>query len=174
MLGACVLLSITNLLDKWLVMRLDVLSYAWLYVVLCALFTWVLLLVVRPEPGLVSGGVPGRWILLAGLIDGTVLLLHFGSLQYVDPVVTIAIKRSGMLLSVVAGAYFFQEQRSRQRLASAFVVLMGVFAMYFALRPWALVVIFAAAGVGAMVAIAASRSARLETIADVELIPTPL
>ncbi len=39
MLSATFLLAITNLLDKWLVMRLDVFSYAWLYVVLCAFFT---------------------------------------------------------------------------------------------------------------------------------------
>jgi bacterial/archaeal transporter family protein len=174
MLGACLLLSITNLLDKWLVMRLDVLSYAWLYVVLCALFTWALLLVMRPDQGSISGDVSGRWILLAGLIDGAVLLLHFGSLRYIDPVVTIAIKRSGMLLSVLAGAYFFHEQRSRQRLAAAFVVLMGVFSMYFTLRSWVLALVFAAALVGAIVAIAASRTARAEVIADAELIPMPL
>lgn len=85
--------------------------------------------------------------------------------------VTIAVKRSGMLLSVLAGAYFFHEQRSRQRLAAALVVLMGVFTMYFNLRPWALGLVFAVAAVSAIVA---SRTARMEAIADAELIPAPL
>jgi drug/metabolite transporter (DMT)-like permease len=167
MLWACLLLSITNLLDKWLVMRLDVLTYAWLYVVLCALFTSCVVLVVRPVS---SSEVPAKkWIVAASLIDTAVLLLHFASLQYVDAVVTIAIKRSGMLLSVVAGAVFFKEQHTRQRLAAALVVLMGVFTMYFDLSRHALYLVFAVATGCAVIAILTSRPAAMP---NPELRPT--
>ena len=171
MLGACVLLSITNLLDRWLVLRLDVLSYAWLYVVLCALFTWVLVLVVRPAPLLAQS--PRGWIALAGFIDTVVLLLHFASLQYVDAVVTIAIKRSGMLLSVIAGAYFFQERNGRQRLAAAFVVMMGVLTMYFDLSSWGLALVFGAGAASAVTAFLAARPKHEpETVPDAVLRPS--
>ena len=164
MLGACFLLSITNLLDKWLVMRLDVLSYAWLYLVLCALFTSCLVLVARPGG---SSAPPARkWIVLASLIDATVLLLHFASLQYIDAVVTISIKRSGMLLSVLAGAVFFGERHTRQRLAAAAIVLMGVFTMYFDLPPLALGALSIAAILCAVVAL---RASRLPVVSNPEL-----
>lgn len=137
MLLSCLLLSCTNLLDQWLVLRLDVVTYAWLYAALCSLFMLVLVLVLRPRsyPNNSARG----WILLAAILDASVLLLHFASLQYVDAVVTIAIKRSGMLVSVLAGSLFFQEKAISQRLSAAFVVVAGVLMMYFHFTPWALV-----------------------------------
>ena len=157
MLCSCLLLSVTNLLDKWLVMRLDVLTYAWLYVVLCAVFTAGLVFALSPGQ---STAAPAKsWILFASLLDTTVLLLHFASLQYIDAVVTIAIKRSGMLLSVLAGSVFFQEKAIGQRLAAAFVVLIGVFMMYFTLRPWQLGVAFLVAMVASVIALRTARNA---------------
>jgi drug/metabolite transporter (DMT)-like permease len=149
MLTACLLLSVTNLLDKWLVTHMDALSYAWLYAVMCALFTSCLLLI----PGTAGFSPAGnrRRILLASLLDTTVLLLHFASLQYIDAVVTVAIKRSGMVLSVIAGSFFFGERNARQRLAAACVVLMGVLLMYFDLRGWRLILLVVVA-LGASVA----------------------
>jgi len=89
MLAACLLASVSNLLDQWLVRRMDVLSYSWLYVVLCAFFTGCLVLVVRPQA---SGARPAKKLfVLAGVIDTSVMLLHFSSLMYVDVVVSIAI-----------------------------------------------------------------------------------
>ena len=38
MLLSCLLLAVTNYLDKLLVMKMDALSYSWAYSVLCALF----------------------------------------------------------------------------------------------------------------------------------------
>jgi drug/metabolite transporter (DMT)-like permease len=143
MLTACLVLSITNLLDKWLVTHMDALTYAWLYAVMCALFTMCLLFVPQYAGSSPSGG--GRLIVFASLLDTTVLLLHFASLQYIDAVVTVAIKRSGMVLSVIAGSFFFGERRARQRLAAAFVVLMGVLLMYFDLRGWLLALLIAVA-----------------------------
>jgi bacterial/archaeal transporter family protein len=156
MLCACLLLSVTNLLDKWLVMRLDVLTYAWLYVVLCAVFTAGLVFALRPGK---SAYVPAkRWIVVASVLDTTVLLLHFASLQYIDAVVTIAIKRSGMLLSVLAGSFFFQEKALGQRLAAALVVLIGVFMMYLQLRPWQLGTAFAVAAGASALALGSARA----------------
>jgi drug/metabolite transporter (DMT)-like permease len=145
MLGACLLLSITNLLDQWLVLRMDVLTYAWLYAVLCALFTLCLAPILRPR----SVSAPPRkgWIALAAAVDTVALLLHFASLQYVDAVVTIAIKRSGLLLSVLAGSLFFREPYGRQRMAAGSVVLIGVFMIYFEMHSWT----FAAALIAAII-----------------------
>jgi bacterial/archaeal transporter family protein len=170
MLGACLLLSITNLLDKWLVMRLDVLSYAWLYVVLGALFTSCLVLIVRPGSSTVEPAKKSL-IFFASLIDTAVLLLHFASLHYVDAVVTVAIKRSGMLLSVLAGAILFKERHVRQRLAAAFVVLAGVFTMYFDLSPLALTGLFIAASACSVVVVMTTRPSPVQ---DLELEPTLL
>ena len=155
MLGACVLLSITNLLDQWLVRQLDVLTYAWLYVVLCALFTGILVLIVKPAKA--SAQTSAKWFVVASAIDTCVLLLHFASLQYVDAVVTIAIKRSGMLLSVLAGSLLFKELHGAQRLAAALVVLMGVFIMYFDFRLWALCAMCGIAAIASGVAIFRAR-----------------
>ncbi len=108
---------------------------------------------------------------MAGLIDTVVLLLHFASLQYIDAVVTIAIKRSGMLLSVLAGALFFKEKHTGQRLGAAVVVLMGVFTMYFELSLPALVVVCVVATGSSILAI---RAVRLAAVPAPELRPTLL
>ena len=157
MLAACLLASVTNLLDQWLVRHMDVLSYAWLYVVICAICTAGLLLIVRPPRG--ATNPPTRLLLLASVIDTTVMLLHFGSLNYVDVVVTIAIKRSGMLLSVLAGAYLFKEQRGWQRFSAATVVLMGVLIMYFDLTSWKFLLVCALAVISSVVAIRSAKRA---------------
>jgi len=165
MLTACLLLSVTNLLDKWLVTHTDALSYAWLYAVMCALFTSCLLLI----PG-TAGFFPAanrRRILVASLLDTTVLLLYFASLQYIDAVVTVAIKRSGMVLSVIAGSFFFGERNARQRLAAASVVLMGVLLMYFDLRGWPLISLIVVAFGASIAAVLTARRASQE-LSDVE------
>lgn len=165
MLIACVLLSITNLLDQRLVARLNVLTYAWLYSVLCAAFTSLLLPGRRTEAKVRRGW---RWILIAAAVDTTALLLQFASLQYVDVVVTIAIKRSGMLLSVAAGSILFKEARGRQRLAAAVPVVIGVLMIYFDLRHW---VLFAACSIAALASAAAFRIARQTPLAEADLGP---
>jgi uncharacterized membrane protein len=119
-LTACLPLSVTNLLDKWLVTHTDALSYAWLYSVMCALFTSCLLLILGTG-AFFPGGKSRSRILVASLLDTTVLLLYFASLQYIDAVVTVATKRSGIVLSVIAGSFFFGERNARQRLAAACV-----------------------------------------------------
>jgi len=165
MLTACVLLSVTNLLDKWLVTHMDALSYAWLYAVMCALFTSCLLLI--PGHGGFSPAGNRRRILLASLLDTTVLLLHFASLQYMDAVVTVAIKRSGMVLSVVAGSFFFGERNTQQRLAAASVVLMGVLLMYFDLSGWPLTLLIVVA-LGASIAAVITGRRASHGLSDVE------
>ena len=165
MLTACLLLSVTNLLDKWLVTHTDALSYAWLYAVMCALFTSCLPLISGT-----AGFLPAenrRGILVASLLDTSVLLLYFASLQYIDAVVTVAIKRSGMVLSVIAGSFFFGERNARQRLAAACVVLMGVLLMYFDLRGWPLISLIAVA-LGASIAVVFMGRQTRPEISDIE------
>jgi len=172
MLAACLLASISNLLDQWLVRRMDVLSYSWLYVALCAAFTGGLVLIVRPKS---SGVQPAKKLfVLAGVIDTSVMLLHFSSLMYVDVVVSIAIKRSGMLLSVLAGSIVFKERHGWQRLAAAVVVLMGVLIMYLDINFWELCAICGVAAVFSLLAVlfakrAHARESKLELHSLVEM-----
>ena len=63
------------------------------------------------------------------------LLLQMASLKYIDVVVTIALKRSGMILSVLGGWLIFHERMGPQRVAAALVVLAGALMIYFDFPP---------------------------------------
>jgi drug/metabolite transporter (DMT)-like permease len=57
-------------------------------------------------------------------------LLQFTSHRYIDVVLTITIKRAGILLSVLAGWLIFREKHVEDRLAAAAAMLCGVVLIY--------------------------------------------
>lgn len=159
MLASCLLLAVTNHLDRFLVMQMDAISYSWSYSVLCALFACGFALCGKRRGRALDAAQP-RWIALAAGVDATMLLLQMASLKYIDVVVAIAIKRSGMILSVFGGWLIYHERMGRQRLAAATVVLAGALMMYFDFPP----VVRLAICAGALLVtayVAGARSARL-------------
>ena len=96
----------------------------------------------RPgQGGKVSGGewtgvwkiVPG-WIVLAGLFEGTVLILQLVAVQLTVAAIVISIKRSGILLACVLGWFMFRERDITDRVIGSFVMIAGV-VVFFLTKP---------------------------------------
>jgi drug/metabolite transporter (DMT)-like permease len=84
----------------------------------------------------VWGDVPG-WIVLAGLFEGTVLILQLVAVQLTVAAIVISIKRSGILLACVLGWFLFKERGITDRVIGSFVMIAGV-AVFFLTKPNAL------------------------------------
>jgi drug/metabolite transporter (DMT)-like permease len=65
-------------------------------------------------------------LLLLGLITAVMILSQFAALELTVASYVIAVKRAGMVLSVVFGYFFFKEKHLRARLAGAFLMTAGV------------------------------------------------
>jgi drug/metabolite transporter (DMT)-like permease len=131
MLLAALIMSLTNSLDKWLIVRSNSYDFAWLYAVgSCILFS--LAFTVRlPRLDVSFRGLSWLAILGAGIADATTLALQFGAMLRLRAVVVVSIKRSGILLSVLAGWYFFHERQIRNRILAAAIMLTGAVMLYF-------------------------------------------
>jgi drug/metabolite transporter (DMT)-like permease len=129
MLGVATLLSITNPLDKKLVMMSDAFTYAAAYGAM--LFLLLGAIVVWKKPGWTASFQQAPlWIVLAGVFDGSTLLLQFLSHRYVEVVITITVKRTGVILSVLAGWIIFREKKIGERLLASAVMFSGVLVIY--------------------------------------------
>jgi len=81
----------------------------------------------------VWGDVPG-WVVLAGLFEGTVLMLQLVAVQLTVAAIVISIKRSGILLACVLGWFLFKERGITDRVIGSFVMIAGV-AVFFLTKP---------------------------------------
>ena len=81
----------------------------------------------------VWGDVPG-WVVLAGLFEGTVLILQLVAVQLTVAAIVISIKRSGILLACVLGWFLFKERGITDRVIGSFVMIAGV-AVFFLTKP---------------------------------------
>lgn len=134
MLCVALLLGISNPLDKKLVLMSDPLTQAFAYVV----FLWALFFVVtirmRPAgPWLQPVRSVPLWLVLAGLFDTFCLLLQLDSHIYTDVVITITVKRAGVILSVLGGWLIFREKHVIDRLTASLIMIAGVVTIYFAM-----------------------------------------
>lgn len=77
--------------------------------------------------------VPG-WIVLAGLFEGTVLILQLVAVQLAVAAIVISIKRSGILLACVLGWFMFKERGITDRVIGSFVMIAGV-GVFFLTKP---------------------------------------
>ncbi|MBN1461598.1 MAG: EamA family transporter [Armatimonadetes bacterium] len=82
----------------------------------------------RREP--VSRAVLPRLFVL-GLLTAVMILSQFAAIQLTVASYVIAIKRAGMLLSVVLGYFFFGERHLRERLSGAVLMTLGVILLSF-------------------------------------------
>ncbi len=71
-----------------------------------------------------------RWIVLAGLFDAVSLLFQLASYAYIPVVITVSIKRAGIVLSVFAGWLFFRERGITDQVIAASVMFCGVLVLY--------------------------------------------
>jgi uncharacterized membrane protein len=71
-----------------------------------------------------------RWIVLAGVLDAVSLLLQLASYSYIDVVISVSIKRAGIILSVFSGWLFFRERAITDKVIAASVMFAGVLILY--------------------------------------------
>jgi drug/metabolite transporter (DMT)-like permease len=132
MLYTAVLLAVLSPLDKKLSLMTDIYTQCVIFGVGMSVFFFFMARA-RREPLLpvLSGGI--RWIALAGILDAATILLQFESYQYLDSVIVISIKRSGIVLAVVFGWLFFRERNIRDKLMASTMMFIGVSMLYFPL-----------------------------------------
>ncbi len=129
MLIVAFIFSITNPLEKKLVLISDVYTQAFAFGIGLCVFFFVLTLARREKFGVaLHGNVP--WIAAAGIMDGVSLLLQFASYHYVDVVISISIKRAGIVLAVFFGWLFFRERGIPDKAIGSSVMLIGVLIIY--------------------------------------------
>jgi uncharacterized membrane protein len=130
MLLAALIMSLTNSLDKWLILRSNSYDFAWLYAVgSCILFSIAFAFRFR-RSNLSFRALSWTAILGAGVADATTLAIQFAAMLRIRAVVVVSIKRSGILLSVLAGWYFFHERQIRIRILAATIMLTGAVMLY--------------------------------------------
>jgi len=129
MLLVSLIFAITNPLDKKLVTMSDVFFEAFAYGIgLCVSF-W---LMGWREKGDFAAASRGNWtwISLAGLLDAVSLLFQLASYTYIAVVITVSIKRAGILLAVFSGWLFFHERGITDKVIAASVMFCGVLILY--------------------------------------------
>jgi uncharacterized membrane protein len=129
MLLVSFIFSITNPLDKKLVVMSDVVTEAVAYGLgLCVSF-FLLGRIQRADFGAaIRSNV--KWVSLAGLSDAVSLLFQLASYTYLAVVITVSIKRAGIVLAVVAGWLFFREREITDKLIATGVMFCGVLILY--------------------------------------------
>jgi uncharacterized membrane protein len=129
MLLVSFIFSITNPLDKKLVVMSDVFTEAVAYGLgLCVSF-FLLGRIQRADFGAaIRQNV--KWVALAGLSDAVSLLFQLASYTYLAVVITVSIKRAGIVLAVIAGWLFFREREITDKLIATAVMFCGVLILY--------------------------------------------
>ena len=129
MLLVSFIFSITNPLDKKLVVMSDVFVEAAAYGLgLCVSF-WILGRLQGSDfRAAIRSNV--KWVSLAGLSDAVSLLFQLASYSYLAVVISVSIKRAGIILAVVAGWLFFREREITDKLIATAVMFCGVLILY--------------------------------------------
>lgn len=129
MVYTCLLLAVLSPLDKKLSVMTDIYTQAVIFG-LCQTTCFLIMSLLQrlPVRSTLSDGF--YWIALAGILDGSSILLQFAAYRYIDVVTVIAIKRAGIILSVFCGWLFFRERNIRDRLVAASIIFVGVTILY--------------------------------------------
>jgi uncharacterized membrane protein len=75
-----------------------------------------------------------RWLVLAGLFEGIVLVLQLLAVQLAVAAIVISIKRSGILLACAVGWFMFKERGITDRVIGSCVMISGV-VVFFLTKP---------------------------------------
>lgn len=121
--------SITNPIDKKLVTMTDAFTQSCAFGAgMCVFFT-LLLVARKADAGKVIRSVP-FWAALAGTLEAVALIFQLSSHNYIDVVITISIKRAGIILIVLLGWLVFKEKNIGDKLIASSVMLVGVLIIY--------------------------------------------
>lgn len=129
MLMVAFLFSLTNPLDAKLVAMSDVYVEACAYGIGLSISFFLLARMQRCDLAAAGRGNL-RWIALAGLCDAVSLLFQLASYAYLAVVITVSIKRAGIVLAVLAGWLFFREKEITDKVIAASVMFCGVLILY--------------------------------------------
>jgi uncharacterized membrane protein len=156
MLLVSFIFAITNPLDKKLVTMSDVFTEAFSYGVGLSLAFWAM---TRMQGGNFAAAARAnwKWISLAGVLDAVSLLFQLASYAYIAVVITVSIKRAGIILSVLSGWLFFHERGITDKVIAASVMFCGVLILYLPLSAMQTAGIAAATLSGMAVALYATR-----------------
>jgi len=130
MMLVSLIFSITNPIDKKLVEISDSYSYSWVYAMMSVLIFGIPMLMRRYRMREVNSPVHFKWIALTGAADAMTLLFQLMTLRYIDVVLCIALKRAGIILTVLAGWLIFREKDITDRVIAAAVMLVGALMVY--------------------------------------------
>lgn len=156
MLTVALIFSITNPLEKKLVLISDVYTQAFAFGIGLCVFFFVLTLARRESfQAALRGNVV--WVSAAGAMDGISLLLQFASYHYIDVVISISIKRAGIVLAVFFGWLFFKEREIPDKVIASSVMLVGVLIIYLPINAWQGITMTGLALAGAAVALYLTR-----------------
>jgi len=129
MLLVSLLFSVTNTLDKKLVTMSDIFTEAFAYGFGLSISFWIMGRVQRSDFAAAARG-NWKWISLAATLDAVSLLFQLASYAYIAVVITVSIKRAGIVLSVLAGWLFFHERNITDKVIAASVMFCGVLILY--------------------------------------------
>ncbi|HJZ97102.1 MAG TPA: EamA family transporter [Candidatus Solibacter sp.] len=158
MLLVAFIFSLTNPLDKKLVDMSDVYTESCAYGLgLCLSF----FLLTRWQSCDFGAAARGnfRWIALAGICDAVSLLFQLASYAYLAVVITVSIKRAGIVLAVLAGWLFFREREITDKVIAASVMFCGVVILYLPLTLVQALVMVGATLTGMTIALVTTRKA---------------
>jgi drug/metabolite transporter (DMT)-like permease len=129
MLLVALIFSFTNPIDKKLVDLSDVYVEAAAYGLGLVLSFYLL---ARSQKADFAKAARGnvKWIALAGIFDAVSLLFQLASYTYLAVVITVSIKRAGIVLSVFAGWLFFHERGITDKVIASSVMFAGVLILY--------------------------------------------
>jgi len=150
------ILSLTNPIEKRLVTMSDPATNAFSYCLGLVILFAVLASIRRADLRVVMRTAP-QWAVLAGVMDAAALLLQFLTYAYLDVVITVSIKRAGIVLSVLSGWLIFREREITDKLIAASVMLGGVLILYLPLKAADAVALTGLVLVGMGVALYATR-----------------
>jgi drug/metabolite transporter (DMT)-like permease len=154
MLGVAFIFSITNPLDKKLVLMSDAYFQAFAFSVgLCWSFFLLAMLQKHDLEAALKDNI--TQLTLAGTCDAVSLLLQFASYNFIAVVITVSIKRAGIIFSVFCGYLFFHERGISDKVIAASVMFAGVLILYLPLtapQAFALTTVALAAMVAALYA----------------------
>jgi drug/metabolite transporter (DMT)-like permease len=169
MLIVAFIFSLTNPLDAKLVKMSDSLTFAFAYGITIFLIFVGIAIFRRSDWKLVLKTAP-LWVILAGVMESVVNVLQFTSHNYIDVVITISLKRAGIVLAVLMGWLVFREKDITDKLIAASVMVAGALMFYLPLTLTQSITLAIVALVGAGIALYLTRNfvPKVETISEVE------
>lgn len=156
MLLVSFIFAITNPLEKKLVTMSDVFTEAFAFGLGLTIAFW-LMGIGRGGGFMAAQRSNWKWISLAGLFDGVSLLFQLASYAYIPVVITVSIKRAGIVLSVFSGWLFFHERGITDKVIAASVMFCGVLILYLPLSAGQAIAFTIATLIGMALALFATR-----------------